>query len=187
LKTKTYTNIRRIVLGGSYIVDNLVTGKESQSIRISLEVLNLREDVGQVGVGVCCPGGGSVNGHEGRVDIDNDVDTSSIKDAHARVVVGLRVDIVDTNGVDLKCRISMEELPGTAVAKDAYAKLLQKNGIAQADISIAQHVLAGVRIEARLAAGLVVDADNLEPGLGRGINIGETGDIGGVDSEGAAD
>jgi hypothetical protein len=96
-----YTNVWRIVLSGSYIVDDLIASKESQCIRVSLEVLNLGEDVGHVVLSVRGPRRRSVNGHEWRVDIHNDVNTGSIEDAHALVMVRLWVDIVDANGVDL--------------------------------------------------------------------------------------
>lgn len=112
----TYADVLRIEFSSSQIVHNLVGSEEGESVGEVLEVLNDAEDsrevIGVVGRPWLC----SIDAltRERRIDIEDHVDTGGIEDGGARRVVERRVDIVDTNGVDL-CMIS-SSAPMTSAA-----------------------------------------------------------------------
>lgn len=88
-------------MSGIQIVDNFVCREECQGIWVVLEALNVAEDVLEIASIIACPRFSSIERHLRRVDIDNDVNTGRIEDAHAKIVVGGWVHVVDTNCVDL--------------------------------------------------------------------------------------
>lgn len=113
-KALTYADVFR---GGesSILVDNLVTGKETQDVVEVLESLNDTEDLLVVAGVVGGPGLLAVQGAggEGRVDIENHVDSSRVEDGDTLVVVKAGLQVVDTDGVDLVGPIS-KSLPMAA-------------------------------------------------------------------------
>jgi hypothetical protein len=86
--------------GGEIIINNLVTGEESQGVGVVCEGIDGGEDVLEVNGVVGWVGIGSIEGVEGSVDIEDQVDTCSCQLGHAIIVVGRVVDCVDTDGVD---------------------------------------------------------------------------------------
>ena len=86
--------------GGKIIVDNLVTREEGQGVGVVRKRINRGEDVLEVNRVVGWVGIGSVQGVEGSVDIEDQVDTCSCQLGHAVIVVGCVVNSVDTDGVD---------------------------------------------------------------------------------------
>ena len=88
-------------MGG--FIDNLITSKESQGVRIVLEALNHTEDARQISLVVACPGLLTIQTirRHGSVDIKHDVYARSIEDGNAFIVVQGRIDIIDADCVDL--------------------------------------------------------------------------------------
>lgn len=97
----TYSDVWRVGLAGVDVVHDFVCREERHCIRIAFERLHNRENAGQVVESVRAARIGAVDALLRRVDIDDHVDTCGIEDARAKIVVGTRVDIVNTNGVDL--------------------------------------------------------------------------------------
>lgn len=87
------------------LVDNLVSGEESKSVGVVLERLNDTEDLGVVVLVVGLPRSSAVDitGVQRRVDVKDHVDTSGIEDGDTLVVVELRRQVVNTDGVHLNC------------------------------------------------------------------------------------
>lgn len=86
-------------LGGRTVVDNLVTGEESEGVGVTSELVDSSEDVLQVDVVVGDLGILTVQRVLGSVDIQNQVDTSLGEGIHALIVIGRVVDGVNTDGV----------------------------------------------------------------------------------------
>jgi len=141
-------------------------GALRHSIGIWSKVVDLRENVAQVLGGVRRPRVVSMQTLEGGVDIDDDIDTGSVENGHAGVVIGGGIDIVDANGVD--------------------TELLQNDGIAKTGIAVAQNIVARLVVKGSLTTGLVVNTDNLQTLLGNRVYEGNSADIGGLEGTGRA-
>jgi len=117
--------LRRSLLG-ALLVDDFVSGKESEDIVITTKDLHDGEDVLEVHWGVGGPWLGRMHVLMGqwRVDIENQVDTSSSKHGHALIVVQGCVDGVDTDGVD--------------------TETLEKGDITSANIRVRQRIPLGL-------------------------------------------
>jgi hypothetical protein len=90
-------------LQSTLLVDDLISGKESDCVGVVLECLNHSEDTREVLDVVGGPGSGLVESAVGqrRVHIKEHVDTGGIEDRGTLVMVGAGGKIVDANRVDL--------------------------------------------------------------------------------------
>ena len=89
---------------GGILVDDLVSGEEAEDVVEGLERLNDTKHLLVVGIGVGGPRSGAVEvaiGERG-VDVEDHVDTGSIEDGGALVVVEGGLEVVDSDGVDLE-------------------------------------------------------------------------------------
>lgn len=123
--------------GRRTVIDNLVTGEESEGVLVAGESINSSEDVLEVDIVVRLRGLGTVDGVFGSVDIEHQVDASISQGIHALVVVLRVVDRVDTDGVQ--------------------TELLELGNVTLATIGISDGVS-----QVRGATGLVVDTANIE-------------------------
>lgn len=91
-------------LRSTVLVDHLITGEETSNVGEVLESLDDTEDLGHVFRVIRLPWRSAVKGaiSKGRVDVQNQVDTSSVEDRSTFVVVGRGGQVVYTNAVDLK-------------------------------------------------------------------------------------
>lgn len=119
------------------VIDDLVSGEESEGVGVLCERINCREDVLEVDGVVGWAWVGSVKGVERRVDVEHEVDASSCQLVHAIVVGGGVVDGVHTDGVD--------------------AELLELNDVASAVCSVGDRVN-----EVGRSTGLVVHTAHVE-------------------------
>lgn len=142
--TRDGTQVRRDVLGGRDIVNDLVGGVEEESVGESAEGLDNSEGAVQVLHVVRLPGVVRGDGltREGRVDVKHHVHAGGVEDAGALVVVDIRRQVVDANGVD--------------------AKNLQDSGITLANLGVAEGILALLRGVPSATTGLVSSTNNLE-------------------------
>ena len=85
------------------LVDDFVSSKEAQSVVEGLEGLDHTKDLVVVVIGVGGPGSGAVQVAigEGRVHIEDHIDTRRIEDGGALVVVKSGLQVIHTDGVDL--------------------------------------------------------------------------------------
>jgi len=90
----------RSAVGGSIVVDDLVTREEEQSVGVGSELLDGCENALEVNLVVGDLGRSTVQGVLGGVDIKGEVDTSIGERVHAGVVGRSVVDSVDTDSVD---------------------------------------------------------------------------------------
>lgn len=88
------------LVGVLLVVDDLVTGEESESVFVLGEHLDGGEDTLDVGSVVRVTGLGTVDGVLGVVHIENQVDASVVEGLHTLIVAGAVVDGVDTDNVD---------------------------------------------------------------------------------------
>lgn len=94
------------VLGGgvsSFLVDNLVSSKETEEVVVVLEALNDTKDLLVVDGTVGGPRGAAVEVAtlQRVADIEDHVDTGSVEDGSTLVVVERGLQVVNTDGVDL--------------------------------------------------------------------------------------
>ena len=82
------------------IVDDLVAGKEGESIAVTLEGIDRGKDTLEVNIVVGWARICSVQGIEGGVDVENEVDASICQGVHASVMRRSVVDGVYSNSVD---------------------------------------------------------------------------------------
>lgn len=101
------TNSTHANVGGdqvlSILVDDLVTGKETQDVGVRLEGLDDTKDLLEVDGVVRGPRLTAVERAIGqrRVDIQNDIDTGTVEVRDTLVVVERGLQVVNTDGVDL--------------------------------------------------------------------------------------
>ena len=133
---------RWVGFSGIYIVNELISREEEQSIGIALEILHHGEDALEVFCGVRRRWVEKVDTLKRRVDIQSHVDTGSIEDGGALVVVGSRVQVIDANGVD--------------------AEALEEGGITQTGDWIGQGILLGGGLVCRRASNLIINTDHYE-------------------------
>jgi hypothetical protein len=88
-------------LSGINIINHFVCGEKGKSVGIAHKVLNVAKDIIQITSVVASPRSISVERHLRRVNIDDNVDTGGVEDAHAQIVICCWVNIIDANGVDL--------------------------------------------------------------------------------------
>lgn len=129
--------------GGEIIVDNFVTGEESQCVGIVCEGIDGGEDVLEVNGVVGWVGIGSVEGVERCVDIEDQVDACSSQLGHAIIVVGGVVDSVDTDGVDAQ----LLELYNITLAGCGIRDRIDQVGGATGLVVYTTHVESAVAIE----------------------------------------
>lgn len=98
--TDNGTNILRHGVTG-ILVDNLVSGEETQDIVEVLEGLDDTENLLEVCGAVGLPGRNTVQSSFGGVDIEDHVDTGRIENGSTFVVVKSGGQVVNTNSVDL--------------------------------------------------------------------------------------
>lgn len=123
--------------GGRSIVDDLVTGEESESVGVLGEFLDGRKDILQIDGVVRGLGVGPVERVLGSVDIEDEVDASISQRLHTLIVALGVVDGVDTDGV--------------------HAQLLELG-----DIALASGRLRDGVLQLGGATGLVVDTTDVE-------------------------
>lgn len=99
--TNDRANVGRSQPGG-ILVDNLVAGEETENIVKVLECLDDTKDLLEVEMAVGSPGLHAVESTigQGRVDVEDDVNTGRVEDGNALVVVEVGLDVVDTDSVD---------------------------------------------------------------------------------------
>lgn len=85
-------------------VDDFVSGEEPKQVRIILEGLYDGEDTRQEILIVSRGGFFAVEmlARDGSADVQEDVDSGGVVDRHTFIVVQRGVNVVDSNGVDLK-------------------------------------------------------------------------------------
>lgn len=155
----TYTNVSRGLID-TLLVDNLVTGKETQGVGEVLEGLDDTEDLLVVDRVVGAGRVGAVKRATGQrgVHIENHVDTRSVEDGGTLAVVDIGRQVVHTDGVDLDRSPQLAGVNAREIQQDgkSYTQVLHESSIAQAGICITQGVLGGT--EARGTTGLVAVA-----------------------------
>ena len=165
---RTHPNILRINFTRRLIVHNLIRRKESECIRVALEILHHAKDPRQVALMIACPRLVTIDrlARKRPVDVQNHVDSSSVEDGSAIIVVECRVDVVHADRVD--------------------TETLEHNGIAQANFLVGERIPAGLGHVASLASGLVVHADDGETLFSDGVDEVLALDRDWVDGEGDA-
>jgi hypothetical protein len=89
------SHVRRVLIDGLQVVDDLVASKETQQIGIALEGFNDCENMLHVVASVCAPRIAAINvlSIQGSVDVKNNIDSHTIEDWHTFIVVeGLEID-----------------------------------------------------------------------------------------------
>jgi hypothetical protein len=101
----TYPNVSGNVLD-TLLVDDLVSSEEGQGVGEVLERFDDAKDLLEIDivVGAFRVGPVEVSAIQGRVDIQDHVDTSCVEDGCALVVVETRRQVVDTDSVNLFSR-----------------------------------------------------------------------------------
>lgn len=102
MEVMKYSDIRRNVLG-TLLIDHFISREEGQSVGVVLESLNDSKDLLEVFGIIAALGVRSIEviTFQRRVDVQNHVDSSSVEDRHALIVVEFRREVVNTDGVDL--------------------------------------------------------------------------------------
>lgn len=167
LEKTTYSDVVGNQLN-TVLVDNLVTREETSSVGVVLECLNDTKDLGHVDGVVGLPRSTTVEGAvlERRVDIENHVDTGSVEDGSAVIVVSRGSQVVHTDTVDLIGVSGRKQHEDIIML--SYTKVLQDSSIAQAGGLVAQRV--GGPLEGRRTTRLVVDTNNLESVASDGVD-----------------
>jgi hypothetical protein len=100
----TYTNVHGIELCCVQIIHDLVGGEKSQGVWEVLEVLHDAKDAREILRVVACPWLGAIDALtlQRRIDINDHVNARSVEDGGASGVVELRIDVVDSDSVDLR-------------------------------------------------------------------------------------
>lgn len=163
---ETYPHIRRDNSAARSIIDNLITSEEQQSIRVVLERLHNSERPVQVRRIIGSPRLTTIDAlsRQRRIDVDQHVYPHRVEDAGAHVVVQVRVDIVDSDGVD--------------------AQLLHQRRVSKTDVPIAQRVGAAARVVAGGSTWLICKPDDLEAVVGDRVDEVGASDRDGLDGEG---
>jgi hypothetical protein len=102
VERKTYSEVSWNLLG-AILVDHLVTSEEAQGVGIVLERLDDPENALEVTLVVRAHWVLTVQALAGRgsIDVENHVDAGGVEDGGTVVMVGFRVDVVHTDGIDL--------------------------------------------------------------------------------------
>ena len=131
------TNVLGIKHCSIHVINNFVSGKESQGVRVILESFNDLENTLEIVIGVSSPWSRAVDrlANQRRVNIKDDVDTGIVKDAHAVVMVQVGIDIIHTDGVDTQA--------------------LKENSITQTGILVHQRVDTVLRLISSLSTRLI--------------------------------
>ena len=138
------TKIRRNVLSGRDIVDDFVAGEEGEGVGVLAESLDNTESVLKVLGVVAGPRleGGERLANKGRVDVKDHVHAGSIEDAGTLVVVGVRVEVVNTDSV--------------------HTKNLHERSITQASIGVGKRIFPSLGVISCATTRLVGHANDLE-------------------------
>ena len=116
----TYSEISGDLLD-TVLVDHLVTSEESEGIWVALERLDDSKNALEVAFVVGADWVLTVQAlaTSRAIDIQDHVDTSGIEDRRAIIVVGVRVEVVNTDGVHLR-ESQFHQAVGLAVMEDIH-------------------------------------------------------------------
>lgn len=101
--TLNSANVHGIKLGSVQVVHDFVGSEETERVGQVLEVLDDPKDAGKVVGVIAGPWLGTVNtlALQGRIDIENHVNSGSVEDGGAFGMVEFGVNVVYSNGVHL--------------------------------------------------------------------------------------
>ena len=103
-KASSYPEVRRHGPTTTAIIDDFVSSKEAQCVRVAFKGLHHSEDPCEIPRVVARPWATSIQTlpTQRRVDIKKHVDSNSVEDTGAKVVIQRRIQVIDAQGVQLR-------------------------------------------------------------------------------------
>lgn len=167
LRLCTYPDIHWVGLCCGDVVHDLVRGEEPKRVGEVLEVLYHTEDVRQVLGVIGCPRLSAVDtlALQRRIDVEDHVDAGGVEDGRTCRVIKGGVDVVNSNGVDLREDLVTTLTSARKTFQDhcTYTEPLYQGGIPQTDVRICKHIALLSGIVQCLASRLIVDANDHQP------------------------